>query len=66
MEFTLDKETKESQKKKLSSAEQKKELDTLIQDKADNHTIADWIEVCSSSSNSIYNLLLFWLNVSSA
>ncbi|XP_069369044.1 eukaryotic translation initiation factor 4 gamma 1-like [Paralichthys olivaceus] len=44
VEFTLDKETKESQKKKLSSAEQKKELDTLIQDKADNHTIADWIE----------------------
>lgn len=46
MEFTLGDESEKSKKKELSSAELNKQLDHLIQDKADNQRIFDWIEVC--------------------
>ena len=45
MEFTLGDESEKSKKKELSSAELTKQLDKLIQDKADNQRIFDWIEV---------------------
>uniref|UniRef100_A0A7N9B197 Eukaryotic translation initiation factor 4 gamma 1-like n=1 Tax=Mastacembelus armatus TaxID=205130 RepID=A0A7N9B197_9TELE len=45
VEFTLGDESEKS-KKQLSSAELTKHLDRLIQDKADNQRIFDWIEVC--------------------
>lgn len=48
MEFTLADESEESKKKEeLSSAELSKQLERLIQDKADNQRIFDWIEVCA-------------------
>uniref|UniRef100_A0A8D0DGP5 Eukaryotic translation initiation factor 4 gamma 1 n=1 Tax=Sander lucioperca TaxID=283035 RepID=A0A8D0DGP5_SANLU len=43
VEFTLGDESEES-KKKLSSAELTKQLERLIQDKANNQRIFDWIE----------------------
>uniref|UniRef100_A0A7N8XBS6 Eukaryotic translation initiation factor 4 gamma 1-like n=1 Tax=Mastacembelus armatus TaxID=205130 RepID=A0A7N8XBS6_9TELE len=45
VEFTLGDESEKS-KKQLSSAELTKHLDRLIQDKADNQRIFDWIENC--------------------
>ena len=47
VEFTLggDDETEKSSKKELSSEELNKQLDRLIQDKADNQRIYDWVEV---------------------
>lgn len=48
MEFTLADESEKS-RKELSSAELTKQLDRLIQDKADNQRISDWIEVCAPS-----------------
>lgn len=49
VEFTLgggeDDETEKSSKKELSSEELTKQLDRLIQDKADNQRIYDWVEV---------------------
>ncbi|KAM9358888.1 eukaryotic translation initiation factor 4 gamma 1 [Symphorus nematophorus] len=44
VEFTLGDEMEKSKKKELSSAELTKQLDRLIQDKADNQRIFDWIE----------------------
>uniref|UniRef100_A0A673YPY8 Eukaryotic translation initiation factor 4 gamma 1 n=1 Tax=Salmo trutta TaxID=8032 RepID=A0A673YPY8_SALTR len=48
VEFTLgggeDDETEKSSKKELSSEELTKQLDRLIQDKADNQRIYDWVE----------------------
>ncbi|TKS81437.1 Eukaryotic translation initiation factor 4 gamma 1 [Collichthys lucidus] len=44
VEFTLGDETERNKKKELSSAELTKQLDRLIQDKADNQRIFDWIE----------------------
>uniref|UniRef100_A0A3B4U4T4 Eukaryotic translation initiation factor 4 gamma 1 n=1 Tax=Seriola dumerili TaxID=41447 RepID=A0A3B4U4T4_SERDU len=44
VEFTLGDESEKSKKKELSSAELSKQLDRLIQDKADNQRIFDWIE----------------------
>ncbi|XP_040901885.1 eukaryotic translation initiation factor 4 gamma 1-like isoform X3 [Toxotes jaculatrix] len=44
VEFTLGDESEKSKKGELSSAELSKELDRLIQDKADNQSIFDWIE----------------------
>uniref|UniRef100_A0A8C7UW57 Eukaryotic translation initiation factor 4 gamma 1 n=1 Tax=Oncorhynchus mykiss TaxID=8022 RepID=A0A8C7UW57_ONCMY len=47
VEFTLgggDDETEKSRKKELSSEELNKQLDRLIQDKADNQRIYDWVE----------------------
>uniref|UniRef100_A0A8C7UE89 Eukaryotic translation initiation factor 4 gamma 1 n=1 Tax=Oncorhynchus mykiss TaxID=8022 RepID=A0A8C7UE89_ONCMY len=46
VEFTLggDDETEKSSKKELSSEELNKQLDRLIQDKADNQRIYDWVE----------------------
>lgn len=44
VEFTLGDESEKSKKKELSSAELTKQLDKLIQDKADNQRIFDWIE----------------------
>ncbi|KAK2846861.1 hypothetical protein Q5P01_009860 [Channa striata] len=44
VEFTLGEESEKSKKKELSSAELTKQLDRLIQDKADNQRIFDWIE----------------------
>uniref|UniRef100_A0A7N6F6R8 Eukaryotic translation initiation factor 4 gamma 1 n=1 Tax=Anabas testudineus TaxID=64144 RepID=A0A7N6F6R8_ANATE len=44
VEFTLGEESEKSKKKELSSAELTKQLDRLIQDKADNQNIFDWIE----------------------
>uniref|UniRef100_A0A667ZR20 Eukaryotic translation initiation factor 4 gamma 1 n=1 Tax=Myripristis murdjan TaxID=586833 RepID=A0A667ZR20_9TELE len=44
VEFTLGNESEKSKKKELSSAELTKQLDRLIQDKADNQRIFDWIE----------------------
>lgn len=45
VEFTLDDESEKSKKKELSPAELSKHLDRLIQDKADNQRIFDWVEV---------------------
>ncbi|XP_056138954.1 eukaryotic translation initiation factor 4 gamma 1-like isoform X2 [Lampris incognitus] len=44
VEFTLGDESEKGKKKELSSAELTKQLDRLIQDKADNQRIFDWIE----------------------
>ncbi|XP_059187653.1 eukaryotic translation initiation factor 4 gamma 1-like isoform X2 [Centropristis striata] len=45
VEFTLGDESEEEEKKKeLSSEELTKQLDRLIQDKADNQRIFDWVE----------------------
>uniref|UniRef100_A0A665UEI9 Eukaryotic translation initiation factor 4 gamma 1 n=1 Tax=Echeneis naucrates TaxID=173247 RepID=A0A665UEI9_ECHNA len=44
VEFTLVDESEKSNKKELSSAELSKQLDRLMQDKADNRRIFDWIE----------------------
>ncbi|XP_076590783.1 eukaryotic translation initiation factor 4 gamma 1 isoform X3 [Chaetodon auriga] len=44
VEFTLGDESEKSKKKELSSAELTKQLDRLLQDKADNQRIFDWIE----------------------
>uniref|UniRef100_A0A3B4YXH4 Eukaryotic translation initiation factor 4 gamma 1 n=1 Tax=Seriola lalandi dorsalis TaxID=1841481 RepID=A0A3B4YXH4_SERLL len=44
VEFTLGDESEKSKKKELSSAELSKQLDRLIQEKADNQRIFDWIE----------------------
>ncbi|XP_053176473.1 eukaryotic translation initiation factor 4 gamma 1-like isoform X2 [Scomber japonicus] len=44
VEFTLGDESEKSKKNELSSAELTKQLDHLIQDKADNQRIFDWIE----------------------
>ncbi|XP_041796222.1 eukaryotic translation initiation factor 4 gamma 1-like isoform X2 [Chelmon rostratus] len=44
VEFTLGDESEKSKKKELSSAELTKQLDRLIQDKADNQRIFDWVE----------------------
>lgn len=49
MEFTLGDESEKSKKNELSSEELTKQLDRLIQDKADNQRIFDWIEVCSTT-----------------
>lgn len=46
VEFTLGDETEKSAKKELSSTELTKQLGRLIQDKADNQRVFDWIEVC--------------------
>lgn len=49
MEFTTGEETesKEPSKKKILSGEELgKQLDRLLQDKADNQRIRDWVEVC--------------------
>ncbi|XP_047247457.1 eukaryotic translation initiation factor 4 gamma 1-like isoform X4 [Girardinichthys multiradiatus] len=43
VEFTLGEETEKS-RKEMSSAELTKQLDRLLQDKADNERIFDWIE----------------------
>lgn len=51
VEFTLGNETEKSNKKELSSAELTKQLERLIQDKADNQRIFDWIEVCTLEAN---------------
>ncbi|XP_039986566.1 eukaryotic translation initiation factor 4 gamma 1-like [Xiphias gladius] len=44
VEFTLGDESEKSRKKELSSAELSKQLERLIQDRADNQRIFDWIE----------------------
>lgn len=44
VEFTLGDESEKNKKEELSSAELTKQLDKLIQDKADNQRIFDWIE----------------------
>lgn len=47
MEFTLGEESDETnQKKPMSGEELSKHLDRLIQDKANNQRIRDWVEVC--------------------
>uniref|UniRef100_A0A8C7UF16 Eukaryotic translation initiation factor 4 gamma 1 n=1 Tax=Oncorhynchus mykiss TaxID=8022 RepID=A0A8C7UF16_ONCMY len=52
VEFTLggDDETEKSSKKELSSEELNKQLDRLIQDKADNQRIYDWVEFLTPPS----------------
>uniref|UniRef100_A0A3Q2WW15 Eukaryotic translation initiation factor 4 gamma 1 n=1 Tax=Haplochromis burtoni TaxID=8153 RepID=A0A3Q2WW15_HAPBU len=44
VEFTLGDESEKDKKKELSAADLTRELDRLIQDKADNQRIFDWIE----------------------
>lgn len=39
-------ESKEVGKKVLSGEELTKQLDRLLEDKADNQRISDWVEVC--------------------
>lgn len=46
VEFTLGAESEKPCKKELSTEEMSKNLDRLIQDKADNQRIHDWVEVC--------------------
>lgn len=49
MEFTIgeEMESKEVSKKKVLSGEElTKQLDRLLQDKANNQRIRDWVEVC--------------------
>lgn len=48
VEFTLGEESEKS-RKEMSSAELTKQLERLLQDKADNERIFDWIEVCPST-----------------
>lgn len=45
MEFTLGEECEKPSKKELSAEELSKSLDRLIQDKANNQRIHDWVEV---------------------
>lgn len=47
MEFTLGEESEKPRKKELSPEELSKNLDRLIQDKANNQRIHDWVEVSS-------------------
>lgn len=49
MEFTLGEETEKPSKKELSVEEMSKNLDWLIQDKASNQRIHDWVEVNTES-----------------
>ncbi|CAI5694633.1 unnamed protein product [Oreochromis niloticus] len=44
VEFTLGDESEKGKKKELSAADLTRQLDRLIQDKADNQRIFDWIE----------------------
>ncbi|XP_070762633.1 eukaryotic translation initiation factor 4 gamma 1 isoform X2 [Enoplosus armatus] len=44
VEFTLGDESENGKKTELSSAELTKQLDRLIQDKADNQRVFDWVE----------------------
>uniref|UniRef100_A0A3B4FUY1 Eukaryotic translation initiation factor 4 gamma 1 n=1 Tax=Pundamilia nyererei TaxID=303518 RepID=A0A3B4FUY1_9CICH len=44
VEFTLGDESEKDKKKELSAADLTRQLDRLIQDKADNQRIFDWIE----------------------
>jgi len=46
VEFTLGDESDKSRKNEMSSAELTKQMDRLIQDKANNQRIFDWVEVC--------------------
>lgn len=51
MEYTIGEETEStevSKKKVLSGEELSKQLDRLLQDKANNQRIRDWVEVCDS------------------
>lgn len=45
MEFTLGEESEKPSKKELTADELSKHLDRLLQDKANNQRIYDWIEV---------------------
>lgn len=45
MEFTLGEESEKPSTKELSAEELSKNLDRLIQDKANNQRIYDWVEV---------------------
>lgn len=45
MEFTLGEESEKPSKQQLSAEELSKNLDRLIQDKANNQRIHDWLEV---------------------
>uniref|UniRef100_A0A8C7Z4E6 Eukaryotic translation initiation factor 4 gamma 1 n=1 Tax=Oryzias sinensis TaxID=183150 RepID=A0A8C7Z4E6_9TELE len=44
VEFTLGDESEKSEQKEMSAAELTKQLDRLIQDRADNQKIFDWVE----------------------
>ncbi|XP_061574767.1 eukaryotic translation initiation factor 4 gamma 1-like isoform X3 [Cololabis saira] len=44
VEFTLGEESEKSRKKELSYAELSQQLDRLVQDKAENQRIFDWVE----------------------
>nr|XP_020441839.1 eukaryotic translation initiation factor 4 gamma 1 [Monopterus albus] len=62
VEFTLGDESEKSKTKELSSSELSKQLDRLIQDKADNQRIFDWIEANldeqQTSSNMFVRVLM--------
>uniref|UniRef100_A0A672INC2 Eukaryotic translation initiation factor 4 gamma 1 n=1 Tax=Salarias fasciatus TaxID=181472 RepID=A0A672INC2_SALFA len=45
VDFTLDNESEKSPTKELSAAELSKQLESLLQEKADNQRIFDWVEV---------------------
>uniref|UniRef100_A0AAX7UDV6 Eukaryotic translation initiation factor 4 gamma 1 n=1 Tax=Astatotilapia calliptera TaxID=8154 RepID=A0AAX7UDV6_ASTCA len=51
VEFTLGDESEKDKKKELSAADLTRQLDRLIQDRADNQRIFDWIEVCFRSTH---------------
>lgn len=45
MEFTLGEESEKPSKKELTAEELSKQLDRLLQEKANNQRIYDWVEV---------------------
>jgi len=45
MEFTLGEESEKPSKKELTAEELSKHLDRLLQEKANNQRIYDWVEV---------------------
>lgn len=45
MEFTLGEESEKPSKKELTAEEMGKHLDRLLQEKANNQRIYDWVEV---------------------
>ncbi|KAM3615524.1 uncharacterized protein V6R79_003497 [Siganus canaliculatus] len=58
VEFTLGEESDKSRKKELSSAELTKQLERLIQDKADNQRIFDWVEANLDEQQTSSNLFV--------
>lgn len=55
VEFTLGDESEMNRKREMSYAELTQQLDRLLQEKADNQRIFDWVEVCIALLIFIYS-----------